>query len=162
MSDNILFICVGAALLGLIPAAIARDKGHSFWKWWSLGAAFFIVALPLAILLKSAYALDVYKRKCPYCAEMIYLEAKVCKHCGRNLPPAFTIPPRYSLEQLPSAEAQVILRRTPEQNLKSARSLIEKKVHHEAIATLQAIVENAPANSDTYQQAYILLFEIFK
>ena len=33
---------------------------------------------------------DVYEskgiRKCPYCAETIKLEAKVCKHCSRELP----------------------------------------------------------------------------
>lgn len=27
------------------------------------------------------------KRKCPHCAEVILLEAKVCKHCGRDVEP---------------------------------------------------------------------------
>lgn len=27
------------------------------------------------------------KRKCPHCAEVILLEAKVCKHCGRDVQP---------------------------------------------------------------------------
>ena len=40
--------------LGLIPAVIAHRKGHHFWTWWIFGATFFILALPLAILLDPA------------------------------------------------------------------------------------------------------------
>jgi RNA polymerase subunit RPABC4/transcription elongation factor Spt4 len=29
---------------------------------------------------------DPINRKCPYCAEIIKAEAKVCKHCGRDVP----------------------------------------------------------------------------
>ena len=38
-----------AVIIGLIPAAIAENKGHSFGTWWVFGAALFIVALPLSI-----------------------------------------------------------------------------------------------------------------
>jgi hypothetical protein len=41
-----------AALLGLIPGAIASKKGRSFGLWWFFGAMLFIVALPMAILMK--------------------------------------------------------------------------------------------------------------
>lgn len=34
-----------SALLGLIPAAIAKKKGHSFGLWWFYGWMLFIVAL---------------------------------------------------------------------------------------------------------------------
>lgn len=40
-----------AVFIGLIPAAIAQNKGYSFGLWWFLGFAFFIVALPAALLL---------------------------------------------------------------------------------------------------------------
>jgi hypothetical protein len=35
-----------AALLGLLPASIARSKGRGIRAWWMYGAALFIVALP--------------------------------------------------------------------------------------------------------------------
>ena len=44
-SPIILWIFIAGAL-GLIPAAIASGKGHSFGAWWLFGAALFIVALP--------------------------------------------------------------------------------------------------------------------
>jgi len=44
-------ILIIAALIGLIPAAIAQNKGYSFALWWFFGAAFFIVALPAALLM---------------------------------------------------------------------------------------------------------------
>ncbi len=34
-----------AALLGLIPANIAKDKGYSFGLWWFYGWMLFIVAI---------------------------------------------------------------------------------------------------------------------
>ena len=41
-----LFITLGiAALLGLIPANIAKKKGHSFGLWWFYGWMLFIVAI---------------------------------------------------------------------------------------------------------------------
>ena len=29
-----------------------------------------------------------WERECPFCAELILIKAKVCKHCGREVPPA--------------------------------------------------------------------------
>jgi hypothetical protein len=43
---------VAPALLGLIPAVIASKKGRSFALWWLYGAALFIAALPIAIMMK--------------------------------------------------------------------------------------------------------------
>lgn len=43
-----------AAFLGLIPGAIASKKGRSFALWWFFGVMLFIVALPMAILMKPA------------------------------------------------------------------------------------------------------------
>lgn len=46
-------IVLAAAVLGLIPAAIASRKGHHFGWWWLYGAALFIVALPHSIVART-------------------------------------------------------------------------------------------------------------
>jgi hypothetical protein len=80
-------------LIGLIPAAIAQSKGHSFGAWWFYGSALFIVALPHSLLIKTdtkqleREQLETgTSRKCPFCAEIVKAEAKVCRFCGRDLP----------------------------------------------------------------------------
>lgn len=45
-------ILIFAVLLGLIPAVIASKKGRSFATWWFFGAMLFIVALPMALMMK--------------------------------------------------------------------------------------------------------------
>ena len=77
-------ILIIGILLGLIPAMVAQKKGHSFVAWWVYGSLLFLIALPHALLLKSEMkqveqqqAAPGFK-KCPFCAEMIKPDAKVC------------------------------------------------------------------------------------
>lgn len=42
-----------SVLLGLIPAAIAKNKGRSFVGWWVYGAALFIVAIIHVMIIKA-------------------------------------------------------------------------------------------------------------
>jgi hypothetical protein len=43
-----------AVFIGLIPAAIAANKGRSFIGWWVYGALVFIVALPHSLMIKKS------------------------------------------------------------------------------------------------------------
>jgi hypothetical protein len=84
-------ILIIAAIIGLFPAAIAQGKGKSFLLWWIYGAAIFIVALPHALIMRAddraieSKQLSSGMKKCRSCAEMIKQDAKVCKHCGRDV-----------------------------------------------------------------------------
>ena len=68
-----------AILIGLIPATIAQKKGRSFILWWIYGAAIWIVAFPHSLIMSDN------RRKCPFCAESIKNEARVCPHCQRDI-----------------------------------------------------------------------------
>ena len=78
---------------GISSSVIASSKGYSAGAWFLIGFAFGPLAI-LAVLTKSK-AIDKIETqalkdgssiKCPFCAETIKSEARVCKHCGRNLP----------------------------------------------------------------------------
>ncbi len=68
-----------AALVGLIPAVIAKRKGHSFLLWWIFGGLLLIVALPLALYQKDR------RPRCPECREIVQPEATRCPHCNAEI-----------------------------------------------------------------------------
>lgn len=72
-------------LAGTIPAIIAMRKGQKFVPWLLYGILLWPVALIHSLLLRNE-GVEV-TRACPHCAERVKKEAKVCKHCGRDLEP---------------------------------------------------------------------------
>jgi uncharacterized membrane protein len=44
-----------AAIIGLIPASIAKSKGYSFGLWWFYGCLFFIIAIIHVSILPDNY-----------------------------------------------------------------------------------------------------------
>jgi len=86
---------VAALILGFIPATIASKKGRDFMTWYIYGFLLFIVALPHSLIisktedqkLKDASASG--RVPCPFCKELIHIDAVVCPHCQRDLPADF-------------------------------------------------------------------------
>ena len=87
-----------AAIIGVIPANIAKNKGYNFGTWWFYGFMLFIFALPHALVLTPNQAgiekaeSAAGKRRCPRCAEFIQSAALLCRHCGLTLEPTSTAP----------------------------------------------------------------------
>ena len=67
---------------------------------------------------------------------------------------------KYSFQQLPPSEAKAIRRKSPEQNLGVAKRFIKKKKWHQAIASLQVVVDESPSSSQIYGEAYGILYEM--
>jgi len=73
------------ALFGVVIGyAAAKRKG---WNP-AMGAVGGALLGPLALLLFFVSGVsrgDGKRKKCPHCAEWVAAEARVCKHCGREL-----------------------------------------------------------------------------
>ena len=84
MEFFLIWIC-----LGLVGSMIASSKGNSGCGGFILG----ILLGPIGLLIAFFSSDDEGEKrrrtgdtkKCPYCAEYVKQEAKVCKHCGRTL-----------------------------------------------------------------------------
>lgn len=83
--------------IAIVTGIAASNKGRSAFGWFILGALFSLLALLLVLVLPSlkqiasanyadALSPDTHVR-CPDCREIIFKDARKCKHCGTALLP---------------------------------------------------------------------------
>jgi hypothetical protein len=72
--------------LALIPAWIAHRKGQGFSTFYVFGLLLWIVAVPVALLVKDR------RSRCPECAEIVKPEAKKCPHCHSEIEGRLVVP----------------------------------------------------------------------
>ena len=79
---TILFGLLFWLMLGVMSATIAKSRGRSSLGWFLMG----ILLGPIGILVTLLPPKEKFgvTKKCPDCAEIIKMEANVCKHCGRK------------------------------------------------------------------------------
>ena len=71
-----------------VGALAAQKKGFSPIVGVAVGALLGALSPLLFAVSGLTSAGDLDSRKCSHCAERVKAEAKVCKHCGRDLAPA--------------------------------------------------------------------------
>jgi hypothetical protein len=136
ISSYLFAILLVNGLLALIPAYIANEKGRSFGAFWTLSFFTTVLIGLIAVLAMPQRSADhsternSEKRpdgvpsslKCPYCAEFIKSEAKICKYCGKSVEAAFAI-------EIESNRAALVLARA--QQAEAAKLRLQAQIERE-------------------------------
>lgn len=91
-----IFWLMFSALVGVF----ASKRGRSGFGWFLIALILspLIAAILLALIppniahIESRELRTGTSRKCPFCAELVRAEARVCKHCGRDLESGISSP----------------------------------------------------------------------
>jgi len=106
---GLIFVWLAIAILTTI---IASSKGRSAGGWLILGCLFSIFAFAAVALMPSmkrdplAPSPETHVR-CPDCRELVYVDARKCKHCGTILTPNAAL----SVAPAPPSKAEMLGRR---------------------------------------------------
>lgn len=77
----------------VVSGIVASSKGRSGFGWFILGCLFGVFALVLVALMPAIKTADANAPspnthvKCPDCRELVFKDARKCKHCGVPLVP---------------------------------------------------------------------------
>jgi hypothetical protein len=89
-----LLVFLALIVIYFVPTIVAGRRQHNSWwaialvnialGWTLLG---WFIAMVWSLTGNVRRELNEARVKCPHCAELVLKEAKVCKHCGRDLAP---------------------------------------------------------------------------
>jgi zinc ribbon protein len=86
ISGAFAFIFLLDIVLSIVCANIWKRKGGSAAVGFLLGFFLGIIGLIIVLLVNPGSTGSSGGARCPYCAEFVQAEARVCRHCGRDLP----------------------------------------------------------------------------